>query len=341
MEGGDEHPAFMGEMREYGRTDEGPPSLITAIDADDGNLVVKVCSQEEAPSRTESVRCVVRTRIPTDKKGSFHIMMYECDYDRDEHLALVYGSDVFSRTLDMSRLYPESEFKLRGVIPRIEIVRKQLNTEPSKLNQKPILLRIHSSCFTSENTGSTRCDCREQLEVSMDLMNKENKGVILYLKQEGRGIGLREKLLAYNLIDMGYDTVSANIMLNKKPDMRSYQIAVDILNDLNIKAVRLLTNNPKKVSALTEAGIMVERIPMMPRSWKERHALHNMNTQVEHTSPNNHSPHLRELDLYLVSKVKRMGHTLDIPEDILSEIEARVHDEIGKKELTHAAGVEK
>lgn len=315
--------------------------LSTRIDADDGNLVVKVGAQEEAVHCMDKVKCIVRTRIPTEGKGMFHLLMYECEYDKNEHLAIVYGNEVFSRTLDMSQLYPESEFKLRGVIPRMEVVRRQLGDGMNGSKRDPLLLRIHSSCFTSENVGSTRCDCKEQLDEAMQSMMKEGKGVILYLKQEGRGIGLKEKLLAYNLIDMGYDTVSANIVLNKKPDMRSYQVAIDILNDLNIKAVRLLTNNPQKVSALTDAGIMVERVPMMPRSWRERLASHHNGSPPDPEHPDHKvSTHLNELDMYLVSKIKRMGHTLDIPKEILDEIELKKHSNSKKSECTRAANIE-
>lgn len=147
------------------------------------------------------------------------------------------------------------------------------------------LVRIHSECFTGETIGSQRCDCGEQLDEAIRLIseaydtskpwhhskkpNKLGRGVIVYLRQEGRGIGLLDKLMAYNLQDMGHDTVSANVLLGHLPDARKYDIASAILRDLGVDECRLLTNNPEKMEALEAEGVRVtERVGMVPRVWK-------------------------------------------------------------------------
>lgn len=128
------------------------------------------------------------------------------------------------------------------------------------------LTRIHSSCFTGDLLGSKRCDCREQLYKSLELINKAG-GILLYLNQEGRGIGLGNKIKAYKLQEEGLDTVDANIALGFKEDLRDYSIAAKILEFLNIKKIKLLTNNPKKVSGLKDYGIdVIERVPLIINS---------------------------------------------------------------------------
>ncbi|MBN1633284.1 MAG: bifunctional 3,4-dihydroxy-2-butanone-4-phosphate synthase/GTP cyclohydrolase II [Ignavibacteria bacterium] len=128
---------------------------------------------------------------------------------------------------------------------------------------KPVLVRVHSECLTGDIFGSLRCDCREQLIESMRMIDKEGTGVILYMRQEGRGIGLVNKLKAYKLQEKGKDTVEANIELGFKPDLRDYGIGAQILKDIGIKKIRLLTNNPKKIIGLHGYGMeIVERIPI-------------------------------------------------------------------------------
>lgn len=153
----------------------------------------------------------------------------------------------------------------------------------------PLLVRLHSECFTGDVLGSRRCDCGEQLAESMRRVASAGRGVILYLRQEGRGIGLAEKLRAYNLQDQGLDTVDANIRLGHLPDARDYGVAAQILRELGIDTVQLLTNNPTKVAGLTGYGIKVAaRVPLVipPR------------------------PQNRD---YLHTKAERMGHLLDAP----------------------------
>ena len=151
---------------------------------------------------------------------------------------------------------------------------------------KPVLLRIHSECFTGDLLGSLRCDCGDQLRGAVSEINKAGSGVLLYMAQEGRGIGLVNKLRAYELQDQGFDTIDANEQLGFDPDERIYQPAAEILRQLGISKVRLMTNNPQKVAALAEGGIqVVDRVP---------HAF----------PPNRHS------ERYMATKQNRGGHLL-------------------------------
>lgn len=166
---------------------------------------------------------MTRTRIPT-AYGEFQLCYYTNSLDNKEHLAFCMG-DV-----------------TRG---------------------GPILARIHSECFTGDVLGSRRCDCGEQLDRALAMVAEAGVGVVLYMRQEGRGIGLLDKLRAYDLQDQGYDTVDANLMLGHGADERDYALAALMLQDLNVKAVRLLTNNPEKIRALETEGIAVtERIAL-------------------------------------------------------------------------------
>ncbi len=150
----------------------------------------------------------------------------------------------------------------------------------------PALVRIHSECFTGDLLGSLRCDCGDQLRGAVAEINKAGSGVLLYMAQEGRGIGLVNKLRAYKLQDQGFDTIDANEQLGFDPDERIYQPAAEILKQLGISKVRLLTNNPRKVAALTDGGVeVVERVP--------------------HAFPSN-----RHSERYLATKQSRGGHLL-------------------------------
>lgn len=167
----------------------------------------------------------VISRIPTSF-GEFQLCLYTSGDDEKEHVALTMGT-------------------VRG--------------------KSNILVRIHSECFTGEVLGSSRCDCREQLHLAMQKIAEEGRGVLIYLRQEGRGIGLSDKLRAYNLQDQGYDTVDANLLLGHQVDERDYTIAALILKDLQVHSVRLLTNNPLKIKSLHELGITVEQqLPLHP-----------------------------------------------------------------------------
>jgi GTP cyclohydrolase II len=149
---------------------------------------------------------------------------------------------------------------------------------------EPVLMRVHSECLTGDGFGSLRCDCGPQLEAAMAKVAAEGRGVILYLRQEGRGIGLVNKVRAYHLQDQGADTVEANEQLGFAPDLREYSMCEDMLRHLGVARVRLMTNNPLKVEALEKHGIVVaERVPLL-------------------TGRNPHN------DQYLDTKQEKMGH---------------------------------
>ena len=243
-----------------------PAGVICEIMDDDGTMarmpsleifakkhnigICTVADLVEYRLKTESfVKKAAQTEIPTKFGGDFKIIAYENELDSLTHIALVKGE------ID---------------------------------HEKATLVRVHSECMTGDIFGSLRCDCADQLHKAMDIINKEGAGVILYLRQEGRGIGLVNKLKAYEYQRQGYDTVEANRKLGFKDDMRDYGIGAQILVDLGIRKMRLLTNNPTKMVGLEGYGLsVVEQVPI----------------EIE---PNEYNKG------YLKCKQLRMGHTLKI-----------------------------
>ncbi|PKM12981.1 MAG: GTP cyclohydrolase II [Gammaproteobacteria bacterium HGW-Gammaproteobacteria-3] len=194
---------------------------------------------------------LVQTPIPT-RHGEFILHYYSNTIDSKEHIAFVKG-DV--------------------------------------TGQEQIPVRIHSECFTGDVLGSRRCDCGEQLDMALQIIATEGRGILIYLRQEGRGIGLLKKLQAYNLQDQGMDTVDANIHLGHLADEREYTIAALMLEDLKVSSIRLITNNPAKIDELTKLGIkVVDRIPIESIS-------HNENRG------------------YLKTKAEKMRHLLTFPKE--------------------------
>lgn len=238
-----------------------------------------------------NVDCVVRARIPTVTGAEMFLHLYQNDVDNKEHLAIVFGPHIRSRSLDSPRPgETELDRMIRGAYTgRLHPGRTSSRTDPQpSLSQHsptreldpPVpstpLVRIHSECYTGETAWSARCDCGEQLDEAARLMSLPNSGggVIVYLRQEGRGIGLGEKLKAYNLQDLGSDTVEANLLLRHPADARSYGLATAMLLDLGFggdSGIRLLTNNPDKVRAVEGPNrevVVTERVPMIPLAWK-------------------------------------------------------------------------
>ena len=197
------------------------------------------------------VKKEIITHLPT-RYGEFELHLYTNTMDNKEHLALVRG------TID---------------------------------DGEPVLVRVHSECLTGDTFGSLRCDCKDQLNAAMMMVEREGRGVVLYMRQEGRGIGLANKLRAYNLQDAGFDTVQANIELGFRDDLRDYGIGAQILADLGVRKMRLMTNNPKKVVGLKSYGLeIVERVPIesMPNDINENY-LRTKRDKMGHLIMHQHS----------------------------------------------------
>ena len=260
-----------------------------------------------------TVTCEVRARIPTTTGTEMWLHLYHNSADAKEHLAIVFGPNIRSKSLDERRPgESERERMIRGAyvgtlfpgrvssrgLDGGEAMHEGNGVESEGVGRDPPLVRIHSECYTGETVWSARCDCGEQLDEAARLMSlppggsstprstdgtttplgaspsSEGGGVIIYLRQEGRGIGLLSKLKAYNLQDLGHDTLEANLLLRHPGDARSYGLATAMLLDLGLggeRGIRLLTNNPEKVRAVEGPGREVrvrERVPMIPLAWR-------------------------------------------------------------------------
>ncbi|WFD25636.1 GTP cyclohydrolase II [Malassezia nana] len=274
------------------------------------------------PSVPLEVRCCARTRVPTphgevfchlyrnnhDNKEHMALVVDPAQNDPVVQAHQAQGSLrrsrlIRSRTLDA--VWSDKETTMERLVRGAYVDRlsetHQVASVPEKVatydgndpSTPPPLVRIHSECYTGETIGSQRCDCGEQLDEALRLISTSTsqaddgtmvapRGVVVYMRQEGRGIGLLDKLMAYNLQDMGHDTVSANVLLGHLPDARRYDISSAILRDLGIDTCRLLTNNPEKMQAMEEEGIhVVERVPMVPRMWRyHEHCSHKHGPQI-------------------------------------------------------------
>ncbi|MCC3442091.1 MULTISPECIES: bifunctional 3,4-dihydroxy-2-butanone-4-phosphate synthase/GTP cyclohydrolase II [unclassified Microcoleus] len=194
------------------------------------------------------VRRETVAKLPTEF-GEFTIYAYRDTQDNSEHVAIVKG-------------------------------------DPAEFKDKPVMVRVHSECLTGDALGSLRCDCRMQLQAALKMIENAGCGIIVYLRQEGRGIGLVNKLKAYSLQDIGYDTVEANERLGFPADLRNYGVGAQMLNDLGVEKIRLITNNPRKIAGLKGYGIeVVDRVPLL----------------IEATDYNS---------IYLATKAEKLGHML-------------------------------
>ncbi len=243
-----------------------PAGVICEIMKDDGTMArmpdleifskehgLKIVTIADLINFRMKTECLVRraasAHIPSRYGGDFRLIVYENDVDDSKHVAMVKGE-----------IGPEDN----------------------------VLVRVHSECLTGDVFGSERCDCGDQLHAAMEMVEKVGKGVIVYMHQEGRGIGLVNKIKAYELQERGRDTVEANLELGFKPDLRDYGIGAQILVDLGVRKMRLMTNNPKKVVGLEGYGIAItDRVPIV----------------IEPTESNIH---------YLKTKKKKMGHLLEL-----------------------------
>ena len=247
-------------------------AVICEIMADDGNMArmpqledfaeqhdVKIVSVEDLIAyrrmHERLIERVAEARVPTEY-GEFRAVSYSSVVDVQEHVAFVKG-DI--------------------------------------KDNEPALVRVHSECLTGDVFGSKRCDCGYQVQLALEAIEKYGSGVLLYMRQEGRGIGIHNKLKAYALQDEGYDTVEANVMLGFAPDPRQYGIGAQILADLGVQKMKLLTNNPTKRVGLEGFGLeVVERVPII-------------------------APHTEENTKYMETKRERMGHILDPIEDVAGD----------------------
>ena len=233
------------------------PDLVKFAKTHDIRMYTVADIIEHRMQREPFVTRGVTTRLPT-RFGEFKLISYHSPVDPEPHLALCCGG-----------------------VGELDATGKPV------VHEEPVLVRVESECMTGHVFHSIRCDCSEQLDRSMQLVQEAGKGAVIYLRQEGRGIGLHNKLRAYHLQDQGLDTVEANEQLGFPADRRDYGVGAQIIRDLGLRQLRTLTNNPKKISRLEVYGIhIVEQLPL-------------------ECAPNDHNSH------YLRTKKEKMGHLLN------------------------------
>ncbi len=230
--------------------------------------------------------------------GSMARLPQLTEYAKTHHLKIISIADLISYRLQQERFVCRetvanlpSQFGLfqiyayRNTLDNSEHI-ALVKGDSEEFQDQPVMVRMHSECLTGDALGSLRCDCRMQLQAAMKMIENAGKGVVVYLRQEGRGIGLINKLKAYSLQDMGLDTVEANERLGFPADLRNYGVGAQILNDLGVKKIRLITNNPRKIAGLKGYGLeVVDRVPLL----------------IEATSHNS---------TYLATKAQKLGHML-------------------------------
>jgi 3,4-dihydroxy 2-butanone 4-phosphate synthase/GTP cyclohydrolase II len=273
-----------------------PAAVICEVMKDDGTMArlpeliefgarhgIRICTVAdviEHRRRTETLiqRVVSRVQLPT-LWGNFELVCYQSQVDPDPHLALTKGL-VWARPgsraaqtqmtndgmtndelKEAASAFPHSSFAIRHSSFRPG--QAQENEEVPQPIEEPVLVRVHSECLTGDTFGSLRCDCGAQFQAALEQIEAQGRGVLLYMRQEGRGIGIVNKLKAYALQEDGMDTVEANRHLGFKADLRDYGIGAQILRDLGLRRIRLLTNNPKKLHGLAGFGLeVVEHLPL-------------------------------------------------------------------------------
>jgi 3,4-dihydroxy 2-butanone 4-phosphate synthase/GTP cyclohydrolase II len=228
--------------------------------------------------------------------GSMSRLPELIEYAREHELKIISIADLISYRLKHERFVHREtvadlpsqfgHFKIygyRNLLDGSEHV-AIVKGNPAEFKDQPVMVRVHSECLTGDSLGSLRCDCRMQLQAAMRMIETAGQGVVVYLRQEGRGIGLVNKLKAYSLQDMGLDTVEANEKLGFPADLRDYGVGAQILNDLGVQQIRLITNNPRKIAGLKGYGLeMVDRVPLMMEA-----TTYNVN--------------------YLTTKAEKLGH---------------------------------
>jgi len=280
-------------------SDFNQPGHIFPLAAKDGGVLVRAGHTEAAVDLSKLAGLkpagVICEIIKDD--GSMARVPDLIEYSKKHDLKLITIADLIAYRKNTEQLITREstaelptkhgDFKMIGYSNRLNDKHHVALVKGDLTTDEPVLVRVHSECLTGDAFGSKRCDCGEQLNHALDAIEKEGRGVLVYMRQEGRGIGLLNKIKAYDLQDQGMDTVEANIALGFKDDLRNYGIGAQILVDLGIKKLHLMTNNPKKISGLSGYGLeVVERIPI----------------QLNHNEKNRD---------YLKTKKDKMGHLLN------------------------------